>query len=86
MIAVTQVIPLQNGLLHISLSDGTTGTFDIKPYCTSAFFKELLQEEYFHQGGIFFRGIGWPHGQDIGPDTIAQELANMETVRLSPHG
>ncbi len=85
MIAVTQVTPLENGLLHVSLSDGSAGTFDIKPYCTSAFFQELLNADYFQQAHIFFRGIGWPHGQDIGPDTIADELVVSEPAHLSAH-
>lgn len=74
MIAVSSVTPQKNGLLEIKLSDGRSGIFDVKPYCTTDFFKELLQEEYFRQVRIFFRGIGWPHGQDLSPDTIAFEL------------
>jgi hypothetical protein len=82
MIAVTQVTPLENGLLHISLSDGRTGIFDIKPYCTSDYFKELLYDDYFRQVRIFFRGVGWPHGQDIGPDTLAEELVSTESASM----
>jgi Protein of unknown function (DUF2442) len=85
MIAVAQVTPLENGLLHISLPDGSTGTFDIKPYCNSTYFKELLNDDYFHQVSMFFRGIGWPHGQDIGPDTIVEELIDVSPASLSPH-
>jgi len=84
MIAVTQVTPLENGLLHIILSDGSAGIFDVKPYCSSAFFKELQQDDYFRQVGIFFRGIGWPHGQDIGPDTIADNLVEAEPTLVLP--
>jgi hypothetical protein len=80
MIAVTQATPLENGLLRIVLSDGSSGTFDIKPYCASDYFKELLHDDYFRQVSIFFRGIGWPHGQDIGPDTIVEELIDAERV------
>jgi hypothetical protein len=74
MIAVTGVIPIKNGLVKVSLSDGRTGVFDIKPYCSSEYFKELLQDDYFRAVHLFFRGIGWPRGQDIGPDTIAEEM------------
>jgi len=82
MIAVTKVTPLKNGLLRVSLSNGSTGTFDIKPYCTSDYFKELLHDDYFRQVGIFFKGIGWPHGQDIGPDTIVEELVASESASV----
>lgn len=74
MIKVTKVVPLKNGILNIYLSDGRSGLLDIKPYCTSDFFKELLNDEYLKKVSIFFRGIGWPNGQDLGPDTISCEL------------
>jgi hypothetical protein len=80
MLAVTQITPLEKGLLRVVLSNGDRGVFDIKPYCTSDYFKELLNDDYFRQARIFFRGVGWPHGQDIGPDTIAEELFNEEPV------
>lgn len=80
MIAVSYVNPLGNGLLKVQMSDGCSGVFDIKPYCTSDYFKELLQDDYFRQVRIFFRGIGWPHGQDLGPDTIAEGLIAEDHV------
>jgi hypothetical protein len=80
MIAVTKVTPLKNGLLHITLSNGSSGVFNSKPYCTSDYFKELLHDEYFRQVRLFFRGIGWPHGQDFGPDTLAEDLVDSESI------
>ena len=78
MLSVQHITPLENGLLHVILSDERRGVFDIKPYCRSDFFKELLDDDYFSKVQIFFRGIGWPHGQDIGPDTIAADLVCTE--------
>ena len=80
MIAVTHVIPLKNHLLQVTLSDGRIGVFDISPYCTSDYFKEILQDDYFRQVRLFFRGIGWPHGQDIGPDTIVNDFIPSESL------
>ena len=77
MIKVTKVVPLKNGILEVSLSDGRSGLFDIKPYCISDFFKELLDDEYFRKASVFFSGIGWPNGQDIGPDTISHEIKSL---------
>jgi hypothetical protein len=53
------------------------------PYCNSEYFKEILQDDYFRQVRLFFRGIGWPHGQDIGPNTIESDLAAVETLKVA---
>ena len=83
MIAVVKVVPLKNSLLHVTLSDGREGIFNILPYCNSEYFKEILQDDYFRQVRLFFRGIGWPHGQDIGPNTIESDLAAVETLKVA---
>jgi hypothetical protein len=83
MIAVIKVVPLKNSLLQVSLSDGREGIFNIMPYCKSDYFKEILQDEYFRQDRLFFRGIGWPHGQDIGTDTIANDLVPAEALKVA---
>jgi hypothetical protein len=31
-------------------------------------------EAWFQKVGLFFAGIGWPDGQDLGPDTVAAHL------------
>lgn len=71
---VTSLQALNECRLLVSMADGKNGVFDMRPYMRSAFFQELEDEAYFRQAGLFFDGIGWPNGQDIGPDTIAAEL------------
>lgn len=66
--------PLADGRLFIEMADGHCGEFDVKPYMNSAFFSELKDENYFRQARLFFRGIGWPNGQDLGPDTLEAKL------------
>jgi hypothetical protein len=83
MIAVLKVIPLKDSLLQVTMSDGREGIFNIIPYCASDYFKEILQDDYFRQVRLFFRGIGWPHGQDIGPDTIANDLLHAKTRKVA---
>jgi hypothetical protein len=75
MTKVVAVQALPNQRVRVTLSDGRIGTFDVAPYLRSEFFRELLNESYFMQVSIFFNGIGWPHGQDLSPDTIEAELA-----------
>jgi hypothetical protein len=68
------VQPLENKTVSVVFSDGASGVFDVAPYIRSEFFKRLEDEIYFQQVRIFFGGIGWPDGQDFGPDTIYAEL------------
>lgn len=77
---VTKVAALPNGFLAVSLQDGRSGEFDVKPFMLSDFFCALKNESYFKQVGLFFAGVGWPDGQDLGPDTIA---AHLQTT--APH-
>lgn len=77
--------PLPDGYLLVELADSRRGYFDVKPYMTSAFFAALQQDAYFRQVRLFFAGVGWPEGQDLGPDTIAAGLQTLEpaTCRFS---
>ncbi len=71
---VISVKPLEGKKVEIIFSDGVTGIFDVAPYIRSDFFKRLEDDDYFRQVRLFFSGIGWPEGQDLGPDTIEAEL------------
>lgn len=71
---VISVTPLKDKKVQVTFSDGLSGIFDVAPYIRGEFFKRLEDETYFNQVGIFFTGIGWPDGQDLGPDTIEAEL------------
>ena len=71
---VIKVVPLDSKMVSVVFSDGKSGVFDVTPYIRSSFFNQLLDDNYFRQVHLFFTGIGWPDGQDIGPDTIEAEL------------
>lgn len=75
---VVSVRPDANGRVYVEMADGRRGFFDVTPYMRSEFFAELANDAYFRQVRVFFGGIGWPNGQDLGPDTIAAELVEME--------
>ena len=73
---VKRVEALTRGRVFIEMNDGRHGEFDVTPYMGSEFFAALKNEDYFRQVNLFFSRIGWPGGQDIGPETIAAELIN----------
>lgn len=71
---VVKASALPGGRLQVELADGRCGEFDVTPYMDSGFFTQLKDERYFEKVGLFFAGVGWPGGQDLGPDTIAANL------------
>jgi hypothetical protein len=77
---VIKVAPLLGGYLQVELQDGRCGEFDVNPYMTSDFFSPLKSEAYFQKVGLFFNGIGWPDGQDLGPDTVAAHLRVSQSL------
>lgn len=77
---VIRVLPESSGQVFVEMADGRCGIFDVTHYMRGEFFGELKDEAYFRQVRLFFRGIGWPHGQDLGPDTIAAELVEADAT------
>lgn len=71
---IISVTPLEEKKVSVVFSDGLSGIFDVSPYIRSDFFKQLEDDGYFRQVRLFFAGIGWPAGQDLGPDTIESDL------------
>ncbi len=52
---------------------------------TSEFFRELENEAYFRQVRVFFRGIGWPNGQDFMAGRAEVEMLVL-AYRVMPVG
>jgi len=80
---VISVKPLEGKKVAVVFSDGASGVFDVAPYMRSDFFKRLEDDAYFKQVRIFFGGIGWPEGQDLGPDTIEADLQVQQKTLVS---
>jgi len=78
---VVRVAALADGWLHVELSDGRSGEFDVKPFIGIRLFRCLEKRCLLQAGGFVFDGVGWPDGQDLGPDTIAAFLRVTEGVR-----
>lgn len=71
---VTRVEVVGDTRLSITMSDGRSGILDMQPFMRTDFFRELAAPAYFAKVQIFFDGIAWPNGQDLGPDSISAEL------------
>ena len=71
---VISVKPKDNYILLITLSNGTSGEFDVSPYLEKGIFNELKDKNYFNQVRPISSGIAWPHEQDFSTDTIELEM------------
>ena len=70
MLKVDKVKAKSDYTLDVVLSDGRSGTFDVKPYLEKGVFKQLKDISYFKQVKPLFCGIVWPNEQDLSADTI----------------
>lgn len=77
---VKTVKPLVDYRIYVETEDGRRGIFDVKPYLGRGVFRELRDEHYFNQVGILFGAVTWPHGQDIAPETLLEEMIPVESM------
>jgi hypothetical protein len=61
---------LPDYIIKVTLSNGKTGRFDVKPYLARGIFTELKDYTYFNRARIEFGTITWPHEQDFSPETL----------------
>jgi len=54
----------------LSFENGENKIFDMKPYITKGFFKQLQDKNYFKTVKPYFDSIQWANGQDLSPDTL----------------
>lgn len=71
---VVYAASIDNHRLHIRLSDGREGCFDVAPFWHLPSLRELQNVNYFCRVGLLHGAVTWPHEQDISPDTIAAHL------------
>jgi hypothetical protein len=78
---VKTVKALPNYQIHVEISDGREGIFDLKPYLNHGVFQELKDVHYFNQVGIVFGAVTWPHEQDIAPETLLAEMIQVTKIK-----
>jgi len=63
--------------IRVTLSNGKTGIFDVKPYLDKGIFTELKDHGYFRRARIEFGTITWPNEQDFSPETIETKMEKI---------
>ena len=74
MLTVHEVSVIEPYALHVTLSNGIEGVFDMSPYLHKGIFTQLREREYFKLVRINFCGVCWPKGQDLSADTLVYGL------------
>ena len=66
------VEPLGSMRLKLTYETGEVKIFDVAPYATGPWYKELLEDNYFRTVRLLPGGTGieWGHGQDIAPHEL----------------
>jgi hypothetical protein len=72
---------LEDYKIKLKYETGEIKLFDVSPYISGAWYKELNNDSYFKTVHIISsgKGIAWEHGQDIAP----HELYDM-SVSIAP--
>jgi hypothetical protein len=69
---------IEDKKVYVEFEDGRKGLFDMAKYVVSEFFAALNSEAYFKRAFLQYGVVTWPEGQDISPETVAQELVPCE--------
>lgn len=65
---------MTNQRIKVTLSNGKSGIFDVRPYLDRGIFKELENYDYFRRARIEFGTLTWPNEQDFSPETIETKM------------
>lgn len=76
------VKPLPGYRIYVELENGRKGIFDLNPYLDRGVFRELRDVHYFNQVDIFLGAVTWPNEQDIAPETLLDEMVNLDSGHL----
>jgi hypothetical protein len=76
------VKPLPGYRIYVELENGRKGIFDLNPYLDRGVFRELRDVHYFNQVDIFLGAVTWPNEQDIAPETLLDEMVNLDSGSL----
>lgn len=71
-LAIKNVKPIDNYLLHLTFKNGEERLFDMKPYLEIGIFKELKDSSLFKTVKTNFDSIEWANEADFDPEILYQ--------------
>ena len=67
---ILRVEPLTDYQLRLWYETGEIKIFNVRPYISGNWFKELENQDYFRTVHLVGQGIEWGNGQDIAPHEL----------------
>ena len=56
--------------IHVTFSDGKSGTIDFAPWLEGPVFEPLKDPDYFQRFFLDGGTVSWPNGADVAPETL----------------
>ena len=72
-LAIKEVKPLDNYLLHLTFENGEKRLFDLKPFLDFGIFQELKDLRLFKTVRTNFDSIEWDNEADFDPEILYQK-------------
>jgi len=69
-LAVIDVKPKENYILHLTFANGEKRQFDMKPYLDHGIFSELQDVNLFNSVRTSFDTIEWANAADFDPESL----------------
>jgi len=77
-LAIKDVKPLDNYLLHLTFENGEKRLFDLKPFLDFGIFQELKDLRLFKTVRTSFDSIEWDNEADFDPEILYQKSLKIE--------
>ncbi len=80
-VRVRSVIPLQNYVVRVTFTNGTTRDIDLHPYLIGPVFEHVRTDPSMFRSVTADPRLGtlvWPNGADIDPDVLYHEGRNAD--------
>ena len=83
MIKIVRATPLQDRILRLEFSDGTSGDYDLAPLITRGtnLTNMLADERYFRRFFLELGALAWPNGFELAPGAIHRQLRERGALR-----
>ena len=80
MIRVTEAQYLNDFRIHVTLSDGTSGTVDLRGRLDGPIFQPLNDPKYFAEFELTDHTLQWPNGADFAPEYLRDLISGSDAA------
>jgi len=83
MIKIVRATPLQERILRLEFSDGTSGDYDLAPLVSrgTSLTSALADDGYFRRFFLELGALAWPNGFELAPGALHRQLKERGALR-----